>query len=167
MPNWVDNKITIETNNPLLIDLLLKINNSYSDDVMPVFEVLRPIGEYDNERACENWGCKWDICNYLDINGEYGDNSYTLEILGQTPWSFPDNLLSYLIDTFAKDDYFVRVRCVWLEEGGEWGEWENGDWVASGMLSKKDLISDTYASCLLQPIFDIACQWEWLLDEDE
>lgn len=173
MPNWVDNDIVISTNNPLLIDLLMQIKNSddkrgFSDDDISVFEVLNPIGESDTEIAVEAWGCKWDIQHFSIMNASWKTTEeFLLNFQGQTPWSFPDNLLEHLQKTFTTDEFFVKVKCVWLEEGGEWGEWENGVYVANGELCKKDLTDETYAYNLLQEKFDIDTQWDWLRDEEE
>ena len=156
MPNWVQNDISIKTNNPILADLMQKVAN---DNKVEFFNTICPIGEWDYDRAIEKWGCKWEIKHvYAQVSIEKNDD-YVLNVSGDTAWVFPENFLNYVLDTFTTDEYFVNVACVWLEDQGYWGHFIDGSQVAEGFLTIKDIRAKTEASKLLYEHFGVDEDW--------
>jgi len=165
MPNWVENHISITTNHPVLIDLLIKVEKTYAKD--GVFDTLKPIGEWEYEKACHSWGCKWDISDPF-VSLRETDGQVDFELTGQTPWCSPDNLLKWVIDTFNNDGFETNTKVAWLEEGGEWGVYENSETVANGFLSVKDKKSTkTEAWDCLGNYFDLEGWLEGMFEDDE
>lgn len=164
MPNWVQNDITIKTNNPVLIDLMQTVASQKEE--IKLFDTICPIGEWDYDRACNTWGTKWEICNsYADLSIENDD--IVLKVSGDTAWSFPDLFLKYVLDTFTTDAYFVNVECVWLEEQGYWGHFIDGDEIDSGLITRHDFRENTKAIQLLSDHFGVDKEWFGYDDDDD
>ena len=85
MPNWCNNSLTIRGDASTLVALKAIIES----DGEGLLEAIKPLGEWDYNKAVEEWGTKWDI----STEGlEYTDNGDgTAEITGwfDSAWSPP------------------------------------------------------------------------------
>ena len=85
MPNHCKNEITI-TGNVETIEKIKDIIVDY-DSENGFCEFLNPIGEWDYDKAVEEWGTKWDIYDVDDIVIEPERISFSFE----TAWAPPLN----------------------------------------------------------------------------
>ncbi|MDP7562393.1 MAG: hypothetical protein QF494_06020, partial [Methylococcales bacterium] len=98
MPNWTENFIKIEHDDPKMIQKFVK---SYNEN--KVCETFIPEPDYPNENDWhvwrnQNWGIKWDFGrgdnDVIDVDSE--TTEVTVSFL--TPWSPPEELYEYLTE---------------------------------------------------------------------
>jgi hypothetical protein len=137
MPNWVQVNIAIHLQNPYDDTYYTDFNQATRQQRWEVFNCLkRHIEEYDNDEldngfmpfemlrpnpankwsynwCCENWGTKWDLdCNHHEVSPD----GRTIFLHGQTAWSAPIKLVTYLCEYLGFD-----IECQYLS-------WENCEW---------------------------------------
>ena len=120
MPNWVENALVIETNHPVLVDMLVSFKEKIDKGIdAPFFETFAPIGEWDYDKALQKWGCKWDASNLVIVNLQEKGDGLVFGVCFTTPWDQPYLFLDHLFKTFGKDEeFYLDIENKWLEEQG-------------------------------------------------
>tara|TARA_B100001778_G_C18582068_1_gene627953 strand:+ start:932 stop:1504 length:573 start_codon:yes stop_codon:yes gene_type:complete len=162
MPNWCVNDITIEHDDPAMLEKIVQIVNNDDTEDKGFFASLVPPpntpayrDEYDKSQSelhgdptwwrnwnIENWGTKWDA-NPDNLYFSY-ETAKKIRLCFDTAWSPP--LAFY--ETLEKQGY--SIDAVYMECGwGYWGNWMNGETRHSGNLEYL--------------VFE--CEDEWIVDE--
>ena len=160
MPNWCVNDITIEHDDPAMLDKIVQIvNNNESEDkglfssFVPPPDTPAYRDEYDKKQSelhddptwwrnwnLRNWGTKWDI---TDFDLEY-ETAKKIRLCFDTAWSPP--LPFY--EALEKQGY--AIDAVYMEAGwGYWGNWINGEIRHEGNLD----------------YLVLECEDDWIVDE--
>ena len=116
MPNWCNNVVTINSDDPEQIKRIEAAVNQGKlfEEFMPF-----PNGEWDYGWCVENWGTKWDA-RVIDYFRD-GDNS--ISITFETAWGPPLTLYSYLYES----DEGWEIDAYYNEPGMCFaGTWYNG-----------------------------------------
>ena len=136
MPNWCDNQVTITGPNKI-IDKIEKIANE-EKRAEGLLQFMHPMpaelkdttadGSQDKKLmdkygysdwygwACDNWGTKWDICEYFGVDRQYlseqSDGESTISFAFSSAWSPPIGAYEYFL---AKNEecslkaYYTKV----------------------------------------------------------
>jgi hypothetical protein len=126
MANYVDNAIRVNTNHPVLIDLLKSLEGFNGE----LFEAISPIGEWSSEKASMAWGCSGMIDGYVEevtYPDEEDKDLVEFIIRGQTKWVYPVKFLEGLQERFEGGGFTTDVKAEWIEETGYLGTWVYGD----------------------------------------
>ena len=114
MPNWTENFIKIEHDDPKMIQKFVK---SYNEN--KVCGTFIPEPDYSNENDWYvwrnwNWGIKWDFgrddIDVIDVNSE--TTEVTVSFL--TPWGPPEKLYEYLTEELG-----FRIHAEFYELGND------------------------------------------------
>ena len=174
MPNWCNNKLTIQHKDPQIIDALHKnvcADNEFFQHIKPmpnnIFRGL--LGNEEREDCerkgipnwydwcCENWGTKWEACDLI----AYQVDEHTLQLTFDTAWSPPDPIFQALTEKgFEVEAYYVEYGM------GFAGEYHSD---ADGNVTEEfsDNI-DTHIPANVDEVFDISMTFaEWAEEEKE
>tara|TARA_B100000902_G_C26895700_1_gene709623 strand:+ start:20 stop:613 length:594 start_codon:yes stop_codon:yes gene_type:complete len=169
MPNWCANDITIEHDDPAMLEKIVRIvNNDESEDrglfasFVPPPDTPAYRDEYDESQSelhddptwwrnwnIENWGTKWEP--NPDSIGWYQEKSESnpaiikkIRLSFDTAWSPPLAFYGNL------EELGYSIDAVFMEAGwGYWGNWKNGE-----IRHKGDL-----------EYLVLECEDEWIVDE--
>ena len=83
MPNWCNNQIVIQGPTDK-VEAIWSIANDESDNGL--LTALHPIGKWDYDLACEQWGTKWDVSTE-DTSIDYSDDTISFQC--ESAWSPP------------------------------------------------------------------------------
>ena len=110
MPNWCENTVVIQGSEKdqkfmLLTRKLSRLINSKAN-IFQAF-VPRPKEEDDNwyDWNCTNWGCKWDINDYIDFEECDSD---AIKLRFDTAWSPPSAFLKTLAKKYPSIHFRMR-----------------------------------------------------------
>jgi len=108
MPNWCYNSVTLENDDPKVIDELESVISK--DDSKP-FQHLRPMPESEEENwyswNIEHWGTKWDV----GVHDFERDSPTSIRLFFDSAWSPPIAMYDYLTENGW------RVDAQYQEEG--------------------------------------------------
>ena len=148
MPNWCDNQVTITGPNSV-IDKIEKIVNEEKDAggllnfFHPMPKELRDTtadGSEDKKMiekygysdwygwACDNWGTKWDLCEFYGVDRQYlteqSEGESSISFAFSSAWSPPVGAYEYFL---AKNEE-CSLKAYYYEGGCDFmGVWDNGD----------------------------------------
>ena len=148
MPNWCDNQVTITGPNPV-IDKIEKIVNEEKDAggllnfFHPMPKELRNTtadGSEDKKMiekygysdwygwACDNWGTKWDLCEFYGVDRQYlteqSEGESSISFAFSSAWAPPTRAYEYFL---AKNEE-CSLKAYYYEGGCDFmGVWDNGD----------------------------------------
>ena len=181
MPNWCDNQVTITGPNSV-IDKIEKIVNEEKDAggllnfFHPMPKELRDTtadGSEDKKMiekygysdwygwACDNWGTKWDLCEFYGVDRQYlteqSEGESSISFAFSSAWSPPVGAYEYFL---AKNEE-CSLKAYYYEGGCDFmGVWDNGDdrcytisETASG--GSKDEFWETEEGEMLDEMFNI------------
>ena len=160
MPNWCNNSITIE--GPA--DKIRALWAASQDKDSGLLEAMVPVGEWDYDRAVQNWGTKWDI-SLEGVLKELPDGRARILGYADSAWSPP--LEAFQTYAKANEDVYLELKYfepgmafvgVWDSEGGD-AYWDN---VGSLLDTTKD------DDAVLYELLEHFNVWDWFeTDEDE
>lgn len=160
MPNWCNNSITIE--GPA--DKIRALWAASQDKDSGLLEAMVPVGEWDYDRAVQNWGTKWDI-SLEGVLKELPDGRAQILGYADSAWSPP--LEAFQTYANANEDVYLELKYfepgmafvgVWDSEGGD-AYWDN---VGSLLDTTKD------DDAVLYELLEHFNVWDWFeTDEDE
>ena len=128
MPNWCLNKLTVEHDDPAMVDRFEKAYNAGKtcNEFIPV-----PEGYYDDGRwydwCIDNWGTKWDIGADVGTDKEERYGLKATRVGNQVSCSFDSawNPPIHLYEELVELGY--NVKASYFEPGmGFCGLWDNG-----------------------------------------
>ena len=148
MPNWCDNQITITGPNSV-IDKIEKIVDEKQEtegllqfmfpmpaelknttaDMTEDKEMIKKYGYSDwYGWACDNWGTKWDLCEFYGVDRQYltetSEGESTISFAFSSAWSPPTGAY----DNFLSENSDCSLRATYYEGGCDFmGVWDNGD----------------------------------------
>lgn len=161
MPNWCDNRMTLNHEDVSKIDALeaeMSKKNAEGHSMAQPFQHLcpNPSGEWDYAWSCNNWGTKWDA-NIIDWD-RTDDN--TITIYCDTAWSPPTTLYEYLteqgwvVDAVYHEPGMGFIGLYTSESGDDYYEYNR---------SNKDSIDDLPQDCIDFAGLEDAHE-EWLVE---
>lgn len=162
MPNWNQNKFTIQHPDP---DKLTGIIENFKQGRL--FSFLLPYEGMDSKDDnvwylgnIHNWGIKWDVggdgISMDNIVLEHTDNSITL--LFESPGTSPKIAIQRLTNLG------YNIRNIWLNEGGFFGQYENGNFFQAEMSETSLQQQPKLREELIATFGD---KWLYLEGEDE
>lgn len=114
MPNWCSNHIVIEGPTDK-VETIWSIASDETDSGL--LNALHPIGKWDYQTACDEWGTKWDV-SLSDANLELSHQDAGVSIIEgyfESAWSPPlDAIQNYLSNN---DD--VEIHCKYYEPAND------------------------------------------------
>ena len=186
MPNWCDNQVTITGPNKI-IDKIEKIANE-EKGAEGLLQFMHPMpaelkdttadGSQDKKLmdkygysdwygwACDNWGTKWDICEYFGVDRQYlseqSDGESTISFSFSSAWSPPIGAYEYFL---AKNEE-CSLKAYYYEGGCDFmGCWDNGadDCYQPSEFNSTDQFWDFGVGQQLDEMFNITesmAEWE-------
>jgi hypothetical protein len=115
MPNWCNNQIVIQGPTDK-VEAIWSIANDESDNGL--LTALHPIGKWDYDLACEQWGTKWDV-SMVDANLELivqDSERSMIEGYFDSAWSPP---LAAIENYLANNDD-VEIHCKYYEPANDY-----------------------------------------------
>ena len=113
MPNYIYNRLTLECDNPSILDRFYEENRcqeqivkfGFHDETILSFACQVPVGKGEDETV--KWGCKWDASN-----PEYTRLSQTKsEYQFRTPWGAPMDWLHAVSRKYPGINFTIRYEC--------------------------------------------------------
>ncbi len=107
MPNWCSNWASIRHEDP---EKIRQFQSAAAENNL--FETFAPIGEWDYNKAIEEWGTKWDI-NGADVSSVAPDNK-SIEVFFDTAWGPPTGFYEKLTEQgFVIDATYHEPGICW------------------------------------------------------
>ncbi len=181
MPNWCDNQITITGPNSVIdkIEKIVKEESNNAENGLLQFfhpmpkELLEteagPIAKTKKEKQarqarklefgaenwydwrCNNWGTKWELCEFYGVDRQHLNDSLDESIISfgfSSAWSPP--IGAY--EQFLSDNENCSLKAYYYEGGCDFmGEWDNGSddcYAPSDYKSTDDFWQDGIGSTL-------------------
>ncbi len=181
MPNWCDNQITITGPNSVIdkIEKIVKEESNNAENGLLQFfhpmpkELLEteagPIAKTKKEKQarqarklefgaenwydwrCNNWGTKWELCEFYGVDRQHLNDSLDESIISfgfSSAWSPP--IGAY--EQFLSDNENCSLKAYYYEGGCDFmGEWDNGSddcYAPSDYKSTDDFWKDGIGSTL-------------------
>lgn len=116
MPNWCNNTVTLSFNTKKSLQEFVK-KISDTENAVGLFELIKPIGEWEYHKALDTWGTKWDVFLPDSIyNMLIHIESKGLTISFDTAWGPPSGVYEHIVDT-CEDTGVSLDQASYLEEG--------------------------------------------------
>jgi len=158
MPNWCENTVTLEHDDPAMIK---RAEAAFADHRFLEEFIPFPDGEWDYDWCVNAWGTKWDVGGADGINDVQG-NSIVLYF--DSAWAPPTRAYDQLVEQG------FRIHATYYEPGMCFaGIWDNGsdDYYEYGDMSAEEIaetlpeeLEDTYG------ISEQVAEWEAEQEED-
>ena len=159
MPNWCENTVTLEHDDPAMIR---RAETAFADRRFLAEFVPLPTGEWDYDWCVNEWGTKWDVGSGDGIN-DVQENSIVLYF--DSAWAPPTQAYTKLVEQG------FRVYATYYEPGMCFaGIWDNGsdDYYEYGDMSAEEIaetlpeeLEDTYG------ISEQVAEWEAEQEDEE
>lgn len=119
MPNWCENDMTIRGSKEVLDNIVNRIDQyEKKERSNGLLEFLKPIGEWDWDKAVKEWGTKWEV---HDVFVER-ENENTLQLSFFSAWSPPIKAYQE-----GEKNHDIEITAEWIEYGLSFcGEYKDG-----------------------------------------
>jgi hypothetical protein len=162
MPNWCSNAITIKGPVDKIRALWDAAQPAEGKDGS-LLEAMVPIGEWDYDRAVQEWGTKWDISleglEFVDL----GDDTAAIQGWADSAWSPPIEAFA----TYCGNDDDVTAQIDYFEPGMSFiGSWTANDgeqtWEDVGQFAKNGTDDP-----VLEQLMEDFNVWDWYEEDEE